>query len=570
MNPSTENHVDTALYMIGLDSDHPWEGSAQEVIRVSDDVPKDIRSRIQRFALRMLEHKGVASSIRDAIQRDPKAELRLKRISPEEYEITVKYRDVVVEAEAEPEKNEEEKGEEWDAAEYLKYITFTKDGDAITKRLMETIGASLDRMEKGMGKALKPIKNVRTPCTETQKKEWIKCDRNCATAAKKDIQKESDSTAYFLRCLAQSVYPLEGEGTQQVKIELAEGQPSTLTGRWKDDYLRFRLVSYGPDTTGGRRGRLVMGFGPSAAGKSYLTRMLLNLLRNTDSSLPEVFITVDGDKYRENSYTYKKVTKVASDICAEGFSNLMSAGLGSLFVGSLFDSSAIKKATRTFLEKQTIPIHLYVPHTLSKCTPFSCEREYNPYKKITGDTRWIGMMIWQHKKGADCNFPVGYQCKGCTESGEARQKENGKKYSSDGWEGSMKYGKQEVVKAPGGAYLIHNTGGKRDSKAVILDVSKERDSKKEDVFIHESEKKESQWEYYLEDKVKEEIANQNTLVSGMKGQTIRTIAGQRQQLGVPKYRIYRALYPEEMREIDEKFEALFKTASTLPASPVNP
>ena len=237
---------------------------------------------------------------------------------------------------------------------------------------------------------------------------------------------------------------------------------------------------------------------------------------------------------------------------------------------NLFDSSAIKQATRTFLENQTIPIHLYVPHTLSKCNLLSCEKEYNPYKKITGDERWIGMMIWQHKEGKDCNFPPGYQCKGCTQSGEERQKENGKKYSSDGWGDSMEYGKQEVVKAPGGAYLIHNTGGKRDSKAVILDVSKKRDSKKEEVFVRESEKKESQWEYYIEDEVKEEIADQNTLVTGMKGDTINEIMSKKQLLRNPPYHIYRALYPKEMGKIDGEIEALIKTASTPPASLVNP
>ena len=563
------------MLMIGLNPDDSWDKANDTEIKLpmtsSGTSDSAVEKRIKRFALRMLEHKGVSSLVQNTIQRDPHAELRLKRISPEEYEITVKYRDVVAEAEPEAKKIDEEKGEEWNAADYLKYITFTKDEDAITKRLMETIGASLDRMEKGMKKALEPIRHRRTQsCTPEKEKEWIKCDSDCATAAIKDIKKESDSTAYFLRCLAQSVYPLVGEGKQQVKIELAEGPPSTLTGRWKDDYLRFKLVSYGPDPTGGRKGRLVMGFGPSAAGKSYLTRMLLNLLRTTDSSLPEVFITVDGDKYRENSYTYKKVTKVATAICAEGFSNLMSAGLKGAIVGSLFDSSAIKQATRTFLENQTIPIHLYVPHTLSKCNLLSCEKEYNPYKKITGDERWIGMMIWQHKEGKDCNFPPGYQCKGCTQSGEERQKENGKKYSSDGWGDSMEYGKQEVVKAPGGAYLIHNTGGKRDSKAVILDVSKERDIEKENVFVRESEKKESQWEYYIEDEVKEEIADQNTLVTGMKGDTINEIMSKKQLLRNPPYHIYRALYPKEMGKIDGEIEALIKTASTPPASLVNP
>jgi hypothetical protein len=267
---------------------------------------------------------------------------------------------------------------------------------------------------------------------------------------------------------------------------------------------------------------------------------------------------------------------VADEICAEGFSNLMSAGLKSLTVGSLFDSSAIKNATRIFLEQQRIPIHLYVPHTLSKCTPFSCEKEYTAYKQITGDARWIGMMIWQHKKGADCNFPVGYQCKGCTESGVARQKENGKKYSSDGWDGSMSYGKQEVVKAPGGAYLIHNSGGKPDSKTVILDVSKEIGDQKEDIFVKESEKEESRWVYYIDNQVKAEIDAQNTLVKETKGKKIgsmtpaersevrNVIILRKQQLSEPKYRIYRALYPEEMGKLDKEIDAIINRIASTP------
>jgi hypothetical protein len=555
--------------MIGLNPKDSWDkaNDAEIQLRMTSSGTSDYASeaRIQRFALRMLERKGVSSLVRNAIQSDPNVELRLKRIYSDQYKITVEYRDVAEEAKAKA-IEEDKKGELWDAEEYLKGITFTKHGEEITKRLMETVGASLDRMERAMMEALAPIKKGREPCTEEQKKEWITCEGGCADAAKKDIQRESTSTAYFLRCLAQSVFSLNGDGTQRVEFDLIKGQPSELTGRWEEDISRFGLVSYGPATTGGRKGRLVMGFGPSAAGKTYLTRMLLKLLRQADPLLPEVFITVDGDKYRESSFTYKKVTDVASAICAEGFSNLMSAGLKSFIVGSLFDSSAIKKATRTFLEAQRIPIHLYVPHTLSKCgMSLSCESEYTPYKEITGDERWIGMMIWQHKTGEECNFPPGYQCKGCKESGEARQKENGKKYSGDAWEDSMKYGKQEVVKAPGGAYLIHNSGGNPDSKTVILDVSKEIDSAKEDVFGQESGKVGSQWVYYIENQVQKEIDDQNTVVKEMKGKKMDEIISRKQELSKPNYHIYRALYPEEMDKIDKEIEALIKTASTRPA-----
>ena len=150
--------------------------------------------------------------------------------------------------------------------------------------------------------------------------------------------------------------------------------------------------------------------------------------------------------------------------CYSGITNLVSAGLN-LFSKSLFDSNIIKKHITKFLETQNknIPISLYVPETLGGCYGQikNCEKNYEKYINITKDDKWIGLLIWQHKNGSDCEFDSQHKCLGCTESGIAREKEEGKKYSNSAWDISMKNGKEQIMKAKGGSYEIHNAGGKK-------------------------------------------------------------------------------------------------------------
>ena len=75
------------------------------------------------------------------------------------------------------------------------------------------------------------------------------------------------------------------------------------------------------------------------------------------------------------------------------------------------------------------------------------------------DDNWIGLCIWQHIEDTQCVFGLEYKCTGCTESGKARERYEGKKYSSDAWSNSYNSGRLQAKKA-NQWFIIHNTGGR--------------------------------------------------------------------------------------------------------------
>jgi broad specificity phosphatase PhoE len=570
MNLSTEeNHH---LYMIGLDpSDHPWERAKDPEIKlsmVSSGTPNDKEKRIQQFAFDLLEQKGVSSSVREAIRHDPTSQLRIRRIVSDNYELNVEYQ----EKEADLVRNVRDT---WDAATYLEFAHFTNENDAIKKRLMETIGVSLNDMKEDMLEALAPLREKRGRCTAEKKKEWLTCSGGCEVAAIRAIQQESNSTAYILRCLSSSLLSLEGG--RRMEFELIDRTPLELTGRWEKDAPFLRLVDYGAPSND-QHGRLVMGFGPSASGKTHLAKLLLNQLRKTDTTLPPCFISIDGDIYRESSKTYTMVTQVADEICAEGFENLVSSGMKEM-LGSLFDTGKIKEEIDTFLtaQQKNLPLSLYVPETLGNCF-ILCNRKYNKYIELTGDKdKWIGLLIWQHKKGEDCHFPMGFRCKGCTASGEARQKKNGKKYSNSAWENSMKNGKAEFIKAPGGSYIIHNSG-QEGSTSVLLDRSNHVSKETKEVFLSAG----APWVYVNDADAQQELTMFSQHVEKFYEQITEfqkkklQDSAERNALQIiyedlhsrfvrQSYRIHNALYPEspEIKKINDNMAEINALKSTF-------
>lgn len=572
----------TLLYAIGLKVD---DLSDEDKLRIKGQIDSGkirigtgqitltewstIDDRIKRFVRYLFNRKNIPISTMVAIHKDANAELQMKSENGS-FTMSIQYHTPDV-----PKKEEKGKELEWKAETYLEYIVFTANDEAIKQRLMDTIGVSLPDMEQNMMTALKPHHNKRTGCTKEQQEEWLSCSAGCNTAATEAITQEIESTAYILRCLAQSLMPLEGARRIQFSFD---GELSTLTGRWKDDQAHIRLLGYGSKEYAGR---LVMGFGPSASGKTHLTGTLLTLLRKADSTLPPVFLTIDGGKYRESSYTYDMVKRVAKNICAAGFYNLVAAGLSSVLGSSLFDSDIIKKSISDFLKSQKdkgLKIHLYIPETLGSCVVGSCESQYQSYKDITQDQKWIGLLIWQHKFGKDCNFPDGYKCVGCTESGKSREKSEGKKYSNTAWDRSMRNGQQEFIKAPGGSYKIHNSGGKQGSRGVILDYSKNIPNAKKEVF------KGLEGSIYLaDDDVKQEIKQFINAVkelkervealgksgfAGDKKKETEAKLGLKQrydalhtQLNGEIYGVYRALYPDELNKSDEIMKKLEERVS---------
>tara|TARA_B110001452_G_scaffold119907_1_gene99487 strand:+ start:369 stop:1523 length:1155 start_codon:yes stop_codon:yes gene_type:complete len=277
---------------------------------------------------------------------------------------------------------------------------------------------------------------------------WVKCKNGCYKIVKKALEKEMKSTAYILRCLSKSMI--------NSKLVISCSDINAITGVWKEDHSLFTIGNF----SGQSRGKLIMGFGPSASGKTYWAKNIINILSEMDTHFPRNFITIDGDVYRKSSVIYQILVEYTIHQNIGGVANLVSAGFGR---SSLFPASEIKKTIQQYLSTQD-PSNLYIPSTLGGCvhglsTKGFCVNLYAKYKKITNDINWVGLCIWQHVDDTKCIFSPMYKCTGCRESGQRRERTNGKKYSSVAWKYSYDSGMEQAKKA-NKWFIIHNTGGR--------------------------------------------------------------------------------------------------------------
>ncbi len=432
----------------------------------------------------------------------------------------------------------------------MKYDTFTvryfQNLDLpplVQENLMGRLNLQLAPLSKAVQAALDITQAQMEACKarngtsiEAQDIEWKKCEGKCYTLITDAVNQEIESTAFMLKLLADSVIRPDGKqhrlkigldesfftrsdkpgGDEKAKDDTNKGNKAgcrLLTGRWREDAPFLRLVlprSKGPKPFLGLRpsGRLVMGFGPSASGKTYWAKTILSLLAQADPLFPEVFFAVDGGLVRESSAVYQFATEMAH--CA-GF-----AGFKNLHAG-MFVTGDIKHSMEEYLlaESQRSPISLYVPETLGKCeflvagvtVPLirHCDEYLKTFLDITRDEQWIGLLIWQHATAADHGkqdmfiktFPGDmYQCAGCMESGKKREKSEGKPYEGHVYKQSLRNGlkymglvpggymiemknrsmngsanrEAHVGLAPGGRYVIHNAG-RPDGTSILWDYS---------------------------------------------------------------------------------------------------
>ena len=350
-----------------------------------------------------------------------------------------------------------------------------------------------------------------SPKFKTSKKEWTSCNTQCRALLKGYIDKEIESTAFFLRILAKSIIKDEKD-TRHVQFAITDNDVDQLSGKWENDMKYFNIVYVGnsdDDNDNKIPGRLIMGFGPSASGKTYWAKNVIDMFsgdinnqsgsggRNENwgifqnpSQFPKSFLTIDGGLYRECSQIYQFIVRSTLNKGHGGLSNLVSSGV---IESSLFNSDTIKDGVVKFLKQQKqklrkVPISLYVPETLGNCGRVKeiikpCGPKYQKYIEITGDNYWIGLNIYQHKHALDCTYDEEFKCTGCSESGMMRQHKEGKKYDNTAWQHSRNHGDIEIKKAPGGSFLIHNSGGKKWfppsrkgpelCKSIITDQSKD-------------------------------------------------------------------------------------------------
>lgn len=320
-----------------------------------------------------------------------------------------------------------------------------------------------------------------TPKTKKpyEKKEWLTCEKECYNIASKAIMKEMKSTAYMIRVLSNS---LISHNKCKPKLYISyenkseNGEPgNSLTGIWNNDKQYFTITKIGKGDD--KISRLIMGLGPSASGKTYWAKNVIELLNTSIDNFPSTFFTIDGGDYRALSQVYQIIIESAKKKGLGGIDNLVLAGI-SMTKKNIFDSNIIKKDIITYLETSQLKISLYVPETLGDCgrlRPKSCDPKINEYVKLTNDEDWVALMIYQHKTAEECPYDLKFQCTGTTSSGKSRETDEGKKYSNSTYEHSISQGLREITKAPNLKFIIHNSGGKKYNneinKSIITDLS---------------------------------------------------------------------------------------------------
>lgn len=332
---------------------------------------------------------------------------------------------------------------------------------------------------------------------------WINCSDTCLQELSKYVQYEMDTTLYMLNTISKSI--LNVNDVQILKLFISSfvlANDNFFTNKFDKDYEHIYILQMGgtifreildknsqPNMKQEYDSKLIMGFGPSASGKTYWAKQIIAILSKTSNSYPKDFLTVDGGIHRETSIVYQMVVNMLDKTCVAGFKNLVSSNfINKLISGSIFDSGKVKKNLMKYLtylksvnnsiysdKNDEFKISLYVPDTLSGCDKTtivsgigSCESVYKPYVDVTSDSNWTGLLIWQHKTGEDCDFSSGLKCIGCTQSGKQREKSEGKKYSNAFHKVSMVLGDQIIRNnCPGEKIKIHNSGSKNNQTTFV-------------------------------------------------------------------------------------------------------
>lgn len=278
--------------------------------------------------------------------------------------------------------------------------------------------------------------------------------------------------------MAESIY--SSDPNQKTTFIIDQKNIAKISGKWNYDSNLFDIhqKTFGEPSTS----RLIMGFGPSASGKTQWMENMIELFWKIYPNFPSTFMTIDGEIYRKKSVIYRLIVREIMALNCAGFKNLVVTGLNLTREKSLFEASIIKNVITEYLGNQinklrnlnklnellreqikNLKISLYVPDTLGNCGMIksNCHEKYNKYIHITKDRNWIGLLIWQHKIASECTFTPLHKCYGCEQTGKDTEKKDGKIYSSSAWSHSMKMGENEFMKAPGGKYKIHNCGDQK-------------------------------------------------------------------------------------------------------------
>ena len=169
---------------------------------------------------------------------------------------------------------------------------------------------------------------------------WKVCKKKCNYKTLKTlVHEETLSTAFVLRAMANSIIGAAGTIPDKLKIKCTA--PNKITGVWKKDKGLFKLGS------NKKKGKLIMGFGPSASGKTFWAKNLISILLPTEGA----FLSIDGGLYREVSDVYQTIRTAAIMKLGDtgGLTNLVSAGLS---LNGIFAAKETKKNIFEWLKDQ--------------------------------------------------------------------------------------------------------------------------------------------------------------------------------------------------------------------------
>ena len=189
------------------------------------------------------------------------------------------------------------------------------------------------------------------PATKNDK--WHACSSKCkASILKEFVKDEMESTAFGLRCMGESILRPSGMKIGNLNIGMTE---PTITGKWEEDRKYFQLNSWKQQS----RGRLVMGFGPSASGKTFWAENLSEMLHVALGFPKKMWLSIDGGKYREASVVYQQIVKAAHHHLGNqsGLTNLVKSGIklpGTS--GSIFSSSKVFSGWQIWQVKRQSPV----------------------------------------------------------------------------------------------------------------------------------------------------------------------------------------------------------------------
>jgi len=394
---------------------------------------------------------------------------------------------------------------EKDIAEYLKGVKFKKKGEIgpgksfcefdttgeLAKKLFND-KVFIHDFDAAKAEIKKAVNAQCVKAATAGKSGWIQCEGKCYKILKKYAVKELKSTAFILRLLAKSMIDItkteedieNGDDGKEVTV-IYDGKSdfSEITGKWMKKDKKHGDITHFTIDIAEKTPRLVMALGPSSAGKTFSGKTVMKMIKQAKSDFPTKFLSIDGGIYREESIVYQTILESMCE-SVTGFADLVSPNKWEeLKHGTIFSAGTAKKEIAAWLKSKDIKLSLYIPETLGApdtvaSRPFA---KIQKYIKITKDSNWIGLLIWQHLNDAEiskkkknkigkwsvmCDFPEQQKCKGTVPLGRKREKGEGKIYDSGAWLNSMKNGEKMLKEARGLIVDFHNSG-QQEHKSTI-------------------------------------------------------------------------------------------------------